>query len=97
MKTSRLKKGSVTFYVPVLTEHKYLAEIAENDKSLISCLLTPLKQLTRIMNQHREAVKLQSSDEDKTYRKISFYSAISRLLEDCKGRGNSPQAVSRRI
>ena len=33
LKTSRLKKGSVTFFVPVLTEHQYLDGITENDKS----------------------------------------------------------------
>ena len=65
MKTSRLKKGSVTFYVPVLTEHKYLAEITENDKSLMSMFADTIKATNAgIMNQHREAVKLQSSDED---------------------------------
>jgi len=65
LKTSRLKKGSVTFFVPVLTEHKYLDEITENDKSLMSMFADTIKATNAgIMNQHREAVKLQSSSED---------------------------------
>ena len=65
LKTSRLKKGSVTFFVPVLTEHKYLNEITENDKSLMSMFADTIKATNAgIMNQHREAVKLQSSSED---------------------------------
>ena len=65
LKTSRLKKGSVTFFVPVLTEHRYLSEITENDKSLMSMFADTIKATNAgIMNQHREAVKLQSSSED---------------------------------
>ena len=65
LKTSRLKKGSVTFFVPVLTEHNYRDEITENDKSLMSMFADTIKATNAgIMNQHREAVKLQSSSED---------------------------------
>ena len=65
LKTSRLKKGSVTFFVPVLTEHQYLDGITENDKSLMSMFADTIKATNAgIMNQYREAVKLQSSSED---------------------------------
>lgn len=65
LKTSRLKKGSVTFFVPVLTEHKYLDGITENDKSLMSMFADTIKATNAgVMNQYREAVKLQSSEED---------------------------------
>ena len=65
LKTSSLKKGSVTFFVPVLTEHQYLDGITENDKSLMSMFADTIKATNAgIMNQYREAVKLQSSSED---------------------------------
>tara|TARA_R110002020_G_scaffold27998_1_gene89721 strand:+ start:308 stop:1171 length:864 start_codon:yes stop_codon:yes gene_type:complete len=65
LKTSRLKKGSVTFYVPVLTEHQYLSEITENDKELMKMFADTIKGTNAgIMSQHREALKLQGSSED---------------------------------
>jgi len=65
LKTSRLKKGSVTFFVPVLTEHKYLENITESDKELMRMFGETIKGTNaKIMNQHREALKLNASSED---------------------------------
>ena len=63
--TSRLKKGSVTFFVPVPTEGESIASVSDEDKELLKMFAEVVKAGNQsIMKQYREAQKSVSSDED---------------------------------
>ena len=65
LKTSKMKKGSVTFFVPVPTEGKSLTSLSDEDKTLIRMFKDTIDAAnTNVMKQYSEALKGDVSDED---------------------------------
>ena len=63
--TSKQKKGSVTYWVPVPSDAGVVKSLSEDDKSLMSNFVDTIKAHNEnVMSQHREAVKLISSGDD---------------------------------
>ena len=63
--TSKLKKGSVTFFVPVPTEGDSIPSVPDEDKELLKMFAEVVKAGNQsVMKQYREAQKAVSSDED---------------------------------
>ena len=63
--TSKQKKGSVTYWIPVPSFAGVVKTLSEDDKSLMSNFADTIKAHNEnVMGQHREAVKLISSGDD---------------------------------
>ena len=63
--TSKQKKGSVTYWIPVPSFAGAAKSLSEDDKSLMSNFADTIKAHNEnVMGQHREAVKLISSGDD---------------------------------
>jgi hypothetical protein len=64
LRTSRQKKGSVTFWTPLPTFDSTVA-ITDNDKELLGTFAETVKAHNEnVMNGYREASKLMSDDSD---------------------------------
>ena len=65
LKTSKMKKGSVTFFVPVPTEGKSLTSLSDEDKNLIRMFKDSIDAANaNVIRQHNEALKGDVSQED---------------------------------
>ena len=65
LKTSKMKKGSVTFFVPVPTEGKSLTSLSDEDKNLIRMFKDSIDAANaNVIRQHNEALKGNVSQED---------------------------------
>lgn len=65
LKTSKMKKGSVTFFVPVPTEGKSLTALSDEDKKLIRMFKDTIDASNvNVMKKHNEALKGSVSEED---------------------------------
>lgn len=63
--TSKQKKGSVTYWIPVPSFAGVVKTLSEDDKELMSNFADTIKAHNEnVMGQHREAVKLISSGDD---------------------------------
>ena len=65
LKTSKMKKGSVTFFVPVPTEGKSLTSLSDEDKTLIRMFKDTIDAANaNVIKQYNEALKGDVSEED---------------------------------
>jgi len=65
LKTSRQKKGSVTYWVPSPTLHSTIDSLSDDDKELGAKFVETVKASNAaVMQQYKEAVKLLADDND---------------------------------
>tara|TARA_E500000318_G_scaffold100725_1_gene103620 strand:+ start:249 stop:1061 length:813 start_codon:yes stop_codon:yes gene_type:complete len=77
LKTSKAKKGSVTFFVPVPTEGKSLTSLSDEDKILIRMFKDTIDASNvNVMQKHNEVLRGNVSDEDSDLSK-DFDAAIT--------------------
>ena len=64
LRTNKNKKGSVTYWTPMPTLHSTVS-VSDSDKELFTMFAETVKgHNDSVMNEHREAAKLLSNDED---------------------------------
>ena len=64
LKTAKMKKGSVTFFVPVPTEGSSITTLSESDKELVKHFKDAISATNvKVMKQHREALKATVSGD----------------------------------
>ena len=63
--TSKMKKGSITFFVPSPTEDKKVTSLSESDKELVKMFKDTISATNaNVMRQYNEVLKITVSDED---------------------------------